>query len=279
MLAHLFKRCAMAFEQKEQYDIRDLVDIIRILREPGGCPWDREQTHTSIRKNLIEETYEVAEAIDLGDAALLREELGDLLLQIILHARMEEESGSFDFAAVCDGICKKLIYRHPHVFGDVTAAGTDDVLRRWEALKNIEKGRETAADRLNSVPGSLPALMRCTKVQKRADDFGFCYANAERALQDLESEIAELRQALATGTDIKAEAGDILFSAANAARLAGADAEEALNGSTDRFTARVALMEELAAQQDRALAALSDEERDTLWKEAKRRLKNGPGRP
>ena len=142
----------MEFELKARYDIGDLVEIIAVLRAPNGCPWDREQTHASIRKNLIEETYEVAEAIDTNDTGLLLEELGDLLMQVLMHAQMEAEQGHFTFDDVCNEVSQKLVYRHPHVFGDVTANDSDTVLRNWEDLKNAEKGRQTAADRLESVP-------------------------------------------------------------------------------------------------------------------------------
>lgn len=257
----------MEYERKDRYDIADLVDIVRILREPGGCPWDAEQTHESIRNNLIEETYEVADAIDQRNTHLLCEELGDLLLQVLMHTRMEEEWGTFGFDDVCDGICKKLIYRHPHVFGEVQAATSGQVLENWEALKNTEKGRETAAERLDSVPASLPALMRAGKVQKRADAFGFGYASVNRALADLDAEVAELKEAIRTGEGQKAESGDVLFSAVHVARMLEIDAEEALTESTGRFAARVKAVERLADGED--LAAMDDARRDVLWKKAK----------
>jgi tetrapyrrole methylase family protein/MazG family protein len=207
----------MAFEQKEKYYVDDLVAVVRRLREPGGCPWDMEQTHASIRKNLLEEAYEVAEAIDDEDSSLLCEELGDLLLQIVLHARMEEEAGRFSFDDVCDGICKKLVYRHPHVFGDVVANDTDTVLQNWEALKNEEKSRDTVADRLDSVPKNLPALMRAEKLQKRAE-------------QALGKEDA---------SDARAEIGALLFSVVDLARRMNVDAEEALIETSKQFVSVV----------------------------------------
>lgn len=259
----------MEFAQKQRYDIQDLVEIVHILRSPGGCPWDREQTHASIRQNLIEETYEVAEAIDLADDHLLCEELGDLLLQIALHAEMEAETGRFTFDDVCDGICKKLIYRHPHVFGEGQDLSTRQVLKNWEALKNTEKGRETAADRLDSVPQSLPATMRAAKVQKRAGDFGFTYPNAEAALLDLESEVRELREAIAQGSGQAGEAGDVLFSAVNVARLVKCDAELALTQSTNKFAARVKAVEAMAQTSGKTLEGLDAETLDAYWKQAK----------
>ena len=259
----------MEYPQKEKYDINDLLEIVRLLRMPDGCPWDREQTHHSIRKNLIEETYETVDAIDQDDTGLLCEELGDLLLQVALHTQMEQETGSFTFQDVCDGVCKKLIYRHPHVFGDVAVASSGQVLQNWEVLKNAEKGRESAADRLDSVPNSLPAAMRATKMQKRAEHFGFCYADVSAALADLKSEVAELEQAIAQHTEEDMEAGDVLFSAVNVARMLHVDAEEALTGSTNRFAARVKQAEVLAASEGKRLEDVSTKELDGLWQKAK----------
>ena len=186
----------MGFTPKERYDAQDLIRIVAQLRAPQGCPWDREQTHASIRMNFIEETYEAVDAIDQNDAHLLCEELGDVLLQVALHSQMEAEKGTFSFDDVCDGICKKLIYRHPHVFGESSAATTGQALANWEALKNAEKGRATAKDRLESVPRSFPALMRAAKLQKRAGAYGFAYQKPEDALNDVKDEMAELEQAL-----------------------------------------------------------------------------------
>lgn len=266
------------FTQKERYAAADLLQIVALLRAPGGCPWDREQTHESIRMNFIEETYEAVEAIDQKDPHLLCEELGDILLQVALHCQMEAEAGSFDFDEVCDGICKKLIYRHPHVFGDTVAATTGEVLRNWNALKNKEKGRDTAKADLESVPACLPALMRAAKVQKRAAGYGFAYKDIDAALADLESEVAELRAAIASGENLPGEAGDVLFSAVNVARMAKVDAEEALGRTTARFTARVAECERLAAEKGRPLKQLDAGELDTLWHTAKANLQSSEDR-
>lgn len=260
----------MAFTPKDRYGINDLLNIIQVLRAPGGCPWDAEQTHQSIRKNLIEETYEVAEAIDLADDKLLCEELGDLMLQVVLHTQMATEAGNFTFDDVCDGICQKLIYRHPHVFGDMSGElSTGQVLRNWESLKNTEKGRATVGQRLDSVPASLPALMRSEKVQKRAAGYGFCYAGAGDALEDLAGEVEELRQALEDGVGVEGEVGDVLFSAVNVARMVGCDAEEALTQSTDKFVSRVKAVDDMAAAKDKTLEQLDAQELNVLWKRAK----------
>lgn len=230
----------MDFAFKKRYDVNDLLHIVSILRMPGGCPWDAAQTHSSIRKNLIEETYEVAEAIDLDDTALLCEELGDLLLQVVLHTCMEQEEQQFDFNDVCDGICKKLIFRHPHVFkseGELLTSG--QVLQNWEVLKNAEKGRESVAQRLSSVPKSLPALMRSEKVQKRAEDGETGKVSKQDAVSELRNKLDRLQAAVGNEDDTTHEIGDLLFSAVNMARIVGVDAEEALSESTDRFVQKV----------------------------------------
>ena len=204
------------FEYKQHYTVKDLEEIVRILRAPGGCPWDAEQTHESIRRNFLEEAYEAVEAIDEGSAEHLREELGDVLLQIVLHARMEEEQGRFDLNGVADGICRKLIYRHPHVFGEVKVSGTGEVLSNWEDLKRKEKGQETNTDALSAVARSLPALWRAEKVQKKAKKAGFDWPDVSGALDKLFEEIEELKTAVAEGANVEEELGDLLFSAVNA---------------------------------------------------------------
>ena len=161
------------YQRKDRYDINDLRDIMSILRSPQGCPWDREQTHKSIRSNFIEETYEAVEAIDTDDLDLLKEELGDVLLQVALHAEIESEQGTFDINDVCDGICKKLIIRHPHVFGDVNADTTEQVLKNWDAIKMKTKSQKTQTQAILSVSKALPSLMRSTKIQQKAAKVGF----------------------------------------------------------------------------------------------------------
>ena len=259
------------YQQKEFYRIGDLVDIVRLLRGEGGCPWDREQTHKSIKSDLIEETCEVIEAIDLEDKALLREELGDVLLQVVFHCRIEEETESFNFDDVCDEICKKLIIRHPHVFGDVTANTTDQVLKNWDAIKMETKGQEKYTDTLTSVAKSLPALMRAQKVGKRAMRAGMDFRCAEDAVACISNEKAELDAAIANGdkANIEEEIGDLLFSCVNAARHLGVDAEQALKDSTEKFIKRFSVTEELVSAENIDMKELPIEELDTYWDKAK----------
>jgi tetrapyrrole methylase family protein/MazG family protein len=261
----------MKFQEKGSYGIDDLLTIMTLLRSPDGCPWDREQTHASIRKNFLEECYEAVEAIDTGDTALLREELGDVLLQVVFHAEMERERGSFDFGDVCDGICKKLILRHPHIFGDVTVRDSREVLENWDAIKKQEKQQNTHTDSLLSVPRILPALMRSEKVQGRAAKAGFCYPDISGAMEDLRSEVDELDQAIKKGAtaNIREELGDVLFSAANVARFAGADSEQCLTESCDKFISRFSKVEAMAKERKIDLIEADKPQLETLWQEAK----------
>jgi tetrapyrrole methylase family protein/MazG family protein len=259
------------YQQKDHYSINDLLDIVRLLRGEGGCPWDREQTHQSIRSDLIEETCEVIEAIDLEDAELLREELGDVLLQVVFHCRIEEEQSSFKFDDVCDEVCKKLIIRHPHVFGDVTADTTDQVLKNWDAIKMETKGQERYTDTLTSVAKSLPALMRAQKVGKRAMRAGMDFRCAEDAVACIGGEKAELDAAIASGNkaDIEEEMGDLLFSCVNAARHLGIDAELALKSATEKFIKRFSVTEDLVSEEKLDMKNLPIEELDIYWDKAK----------
>ncbi len=257
------------FQYKDSYGVKDLEEIVRLLRAPGGCPWDAEQTHQSIRRNFLEESYEAVEAIDEASPEHLREELGDVLLQIVLHAQMEREEGRFDLDGVADGICKKLIFRHPHVFGDVTVSGTGEVLSNWEALKRQEKGQATNTDALEAVARSLPALWRAEKVQKKAKKAGFDWPDIAGALDKLSEELDELKSAVAQGTNVEEELGDLLFSAVNVSRFLHADPEEALGRATDKFIARFRKVEQQAARQGRGLEGMTLEELDRLWETAK----------
>ncbi len=244
---------------------------MKLLRAPDGCPWDAEQTHESIKKNLIEETYEVIEAINKKDNDLLCEELGDLLMQVVFHAQMEAEEGTFDFDTVADGVCKKLIERHPHVFGDVSISGVDDVLTNWDAIKRKTKKQKTTTESMLSVPRELPALMRATKLQKKAADVGFDWSEVSGALEKLEEEIAELRQAISNSDkeNMAEELGDVLFSAVNVSRFIKVDAEESLTAASDKFLSRFTKVEDLAAERDIDMKSVGIDELDKLWDEAK----------
>lgn len=263
---------SVSFEFKDRYDVNDLISIVALLRAPGGCPWDAEQTHESIKKNFIEETYEVIEAINKNDKELLLEELGDVLLQVVFHAQMETEISSFGFSDVADGICKKLIERHPHVFGDVVANGTDEVLTNWEAIKRKTKGQKSRTDSMLSVPRELPALMRAYKVQKKAADAGFDWDDVSGARAKLTEELAELDSAAAAGNDeeIKNELGDVLFSAVNTARFLHCDPEEALTASTNKFISRFSAVEKAACERGLDMKTASLAELDAIWDEVKK---------
>ena len=262
------------FEFKDNYSIDDLLKIMEILRAPGGCPWDAEQTHESIKKSFIEETYEVIEAINQNDKELLKEELGDVLLQVVFHAQMEKEAGVFEFADVADGVCKKLIERHPHVFGEVKVESTDEVLSNWDDIKRKSKGQKTQGSSMMKVPRELPALMRAQKIQSKAKKAGFDWDDMSGALDALESEIKELKAAInqKDADSIEDEFGDVLFSCVNIARFIDVDSEEALTRANDKFMSRFLVVEKLAAERDIDMKNTPIEELDKLWDEAKKIL-------
>lgn len=216
---------------REKYDFYDLCAIMEILRGEGGCPWDTEQTHESIRKNFIEETYEVIEAIDKKDMSLLREELGDVMLQVVFHTQMEKEVGTFDINDVAHDVCAKLVHRHPHIFGDVNAETSDEVLKNWEAIKNVEKSRETVYDKLNSIPSMTPALMRASKVAKKSGEYKE-YTNAEM-IDMIKSSLDNMAKA-PDNIDEK-ELGEALFLMSALASKTEFDAEESLFKKTNCF--------------------------------------------
>ena len=259
------------FEIKDNYDINDFLRLVTVLRSPGGCPWDRKQTHESIKKNFIEETYEVVEAINKADAEGLKEELGDVLLQVAMHSEMESEKGSFDFNDVVNDICKKLVVRHPHVFGDAAAQNSDEALQNWDQVKLKTKGMKKQGEAMIKVPREFPALMRAQKVQEKAAKAGFDWDDINGAVDKLHEEIDELETALAAGVgkDIEEEFGDVLFSCVNVSRFIGADSEEALTASTDKFIKRYLLVEKLAADEGLDMKTASIEELDNLWNKAK----------
>lgn len=251
------------FKQKENYTFDDLVEIVRILRAPNGCMWDREQTHKSIRRNFIEETYEVVEAIDTDNTELLKEELGDVLLQVVFHACIEKENNVFDINDVADGVCKKLIYRHPHVFAKTDVNSTEEILTNWDALKQKEKNQKTVTDSLKSVARSLPSLIRAEKIQKRAAKAGFDWQNVNQAIDKVREELDEIQNA--NENTINEEVGDMLFAAVNVARMLKVEPEQALEKAADKFIVRFENME----QMEKNLADLSFDELLSLWKQAK----------
>lgn len=256
--------------KKSEYDFDDLVDIVKILRSDEGCPWDREQDHKSIRNSFIEETYEVIEAIDKKDPALLREELGDVLLQVAMHAEMEREEGRCTFDDIANDVCQKMIHRHPHVFGDVKADTSAEVLSNWEVIKNEEKKRERVTDKLNAIPRQFPALMRAVKVGKKASVMDF--PNAESVADKVTEELQEVREAMAAGNEeaITEEIGDLLLTVASLARKLHVNAEMALTAATDKFIARFAAVEAAVEADGADFAALSDAELDEYWQKSKK---------
>ena len=254
------------FQYKDRYDINDLLSIMALLRSPGGCPWDRAQTHQSIRRNMLEEAYEAAEAIDQQDPVHLKEELGDVLLQVVFHARMAQEAGQFSFDDVVDGVCQKLVFRHPHVFGASEAEGPDGALTSWEAQKRAEKGQKTAADTLDGVARSLPALIRAEKLQDKARKAGFDWDSAGPALDKLSEETEELRAAVRDGTNPEEELGDLLFAAVKAGRFLGLDSEQALHAACEKFIRRFRRVEELS---DKPLPQQDVSALEALWRRAK----------
>lgn len=247
------------FLYKSKYDVNDFRRLVHLLRQKDGCPWDSVQTHHSIRDNFLEETYEACEAIDNEDSDLLREELGDVLMQVIFHASIEEDAGRFDLDDVADSACRKLIFRHPNLFGGQSG-------QSWEELKQQEKGYTTHTQALDAVARSLPALWRARKVQKRAADVGFRYADAEAPLRKAEEELAELRQAVTDRTNVAEELGDTLFALVALARQLDIDPEKALHQASDKFIARFGRMEAMA---EKPLDSLSETEYLDLWQRAK----------
>ena len=259
------------FKFKDSYTVTDLIDIVEILRSPGGCPWDREQEHKSIRRDFLEETYEVIEAINKEDKDMLLEELGDVLLQIVFHTQIEREKGEFDLNQVADGVCKKMIERHPHVFGTISVETSEQVLENWDVIKKQTKQQKTQTDSMLSIPREFPALMRADKVQKKASKVGFDWDSADGAFQKVSEELDELKQAVAKGDNdnIREELGDLLFSVVNVSRFIKVDSEEALTGATDKFIDRFSRVEQMAQEKGLDMKETSLEELDKLWDLAK----------
>ncbi len=259
------------FDFKQNYNIDDLLKIMEILRSEEGCPWDREQTHDSIRNNFLEEAYEVADAIDRNSKVDLKEELGDCLLQVAFHSQIAKENGDFDINGVADGVCKKLILRHPHVFGEVQADTAEKVLDNWDKIKMVEKGQESYTDTLKSVPKAFPALLRAAKVQKRAAKANFDWEDVYEPLMKVGEELSELEEAVEDGCPLRIseEFGDLLFAAVNVSRFLKIDAEQALASATDKFINRFEMVEQKAKKKGIDMKNASLEELDCIWDEVK----------
>ena len=252
-------------EKTTPYTFEDLVTVVELLRSEGGCLWDMEQTHKSIRNDFIEETYEVIEAIDTEDPVLLREELGDVLLQVVFHARIEQENDVFGMAEVSNDICAKLIHRHPHVFGTVEVENSAEVLKNWEAIKGEEKQRVTMTDKLRAIPPMYPALMRAQKVGKKAACFDF--GSAEEVYAKLDEEIAEVKAAAASGDQdaVAEELGDLLLTVTSLARKLGVKSEEALFHATNKFIDRFEKVENAVMEAGKDMETLTMAELDAIW--------------
>ena len=252
-------------EKNAPYTFDDLVTVVELLRSEGGCPWDMEQTHKSIRNDFIEETYEVIEAIDTEDPVLLREELGDVLLQVVFHARIEQEKDVFGMAEVSNDICAKLIHRHPHVFGTVEVENSAEVLKNWEAIKGEEKQRVTVTDKLRAIPPMYPALMRAQKVGKKAACFDF--GSADEVYKKLDEEIAEVKAAAASGDQaaVEEELGDLLLTVTSLARKLGVKSEEALFHATNKFIDRFEKVENAVMDAGKDMEILTMAELDEIW--------------
>jgi tetrapyrrole methylase family protein/MazG family protein len=259
------------YEARSRHGFDDVMRIVRRLRAPNGCPWDREQTHASLKNALLEESYELIDAIDEDDEAHICEELGDVLLQIAMHAVIAEEQSAFTARDACTELVEKLIYRHPHVFGSIRVSGSDEVLKNWDALKMSQRGQTSQTQVLKSVPKSFPALLRSRKVQKKAADVGFDWSCANDAFYKISEETEELRVAMEQGSNVEEEMGDLLFAVVNVARLLKLEPEFLLMQATDKFIDRFEQMEAFAQARGNELKNLSFKEQDKLWDEVKKR--------
>lgn len=261
----------MPKEPGESYDYRDMLDIFRLLRSPEGCPWDRKQTHESLKRSLLEESAELLDAIDAGNTDEMMDELGDVLLQVVFHSCIEEERGVFSMADVIDNLCRKLVLRHPHVFGDEQCETAEDVTKKWDEIKK-EKSGESDSEIMARVPKHLSAVMRADKVQSRAAKVGFDWPDAGGAIEKLKEEIGEVLSDYENGLETAAsELGNVMFAAINALRLLGRDSETVLNETTSKFVARFAFMERKAAEMGRNLSEMTLDEMENLWQKAKER--------
>ena len=258
--------------KKEKYTPDDLREIMEILRGEGGCPWDREQDHKTIRNNFIEEVYEVIEGIDTDNDDIIKEELGDVLLQVVFHARIAEEAGKYNLDDVADGVCIKLILRHPHFFSAVKVENSAEVLKNWDEIKKTEKSQKSYTDTLKGVSASLPAHVRASKIKAKACKAGFEYPSIDGAIDKVSEEFDEVKEAIGKNDAdaVKEEMGDLLFAVANLARMCGVNAEEALYNTNNKFIDRFEKTEKLALDDGKDLAQLNISEKIELWNKAKK---------
>lgn len=256
---------------KDKYSFSDLLEIMKLLRSENGCPWDREQTHDSLKKYLIEETYEVLEAIDLNDKDKMCEELGDLLLQIVFHAQIASEQGNFNIEDIITGVSRKMVLRHTHVFGQDKADTAEDVVENWEKIKRKEKGIKSNTDGLKDVPSNLPALMRSYKVQQKASRVGFDWDNADEVFEKVREEIDELKDVYKSKdvARINDEIGDVLFSIVNLSRFLDVQPELALTGTINKFIARFEYIERESARDGKKMEDMTLKEMDEYWNKSK----------
>ncbi|KAB3531851.1 bifunctional methyltransferase/pyrophosphohydrolase YabN [Alkaliphilus serpentinus] len=258
--------------QKRFYNMNNLIDIMERLRHKDGCPWDIQQTHETLKPYLVEEAYEVLEAIDLEDDLLLEEELGDLLLQVVFHSQIAKERGAFNIKDVIRGICEKLVYRHPHVFLDVKVEDSEGALDSWEEQKRQEKHIKSHTESMISIPKELPALMRADKIQRKAAKVGFDWDNPQDVINKIHEELQELLEAQEKGNpvEIKEEGGDLLFAVVNLLRFYKVEPEDALRSTINKFLKRFSYIEDKAKKMEQKLENMSLAEMDLLWEESKK---------
>lgn len=257
--------------KKEKYTFDDLLDVMAKLRSKDGCPWDREQTHDSLKRYMVEETYETLEAIEAKDDGMIKEELGDVLLQVVFHGQIAKEENRFDTSDIIDGICRKLIERHTHVFGEDIAEDSEAVLKNWDKIKNKSKGIKTHTEKILSIPKTYPALLRSLKIQERAAKAGFDWDDEEGAIEKTMEEIEEFTKAC-RGVDqkeVKYEMGDLLFSLVNVCRFMDIEPEITLQETSDRFIKRFSYIEEKVGEKGKKMEDMTLAELDLFWDKAK----------
>ena len=262
------------WEFKEKYGLNDFIRIIDVLRGPGGCPWDIKQTHESLKRNAVEEAYEVCDAIDEGSMDHLREELGDLLMQVIFHASIARENGGFDLDDISDEAVKKLIHRHPHVFGTVKADTPEEVLANWDAIKRADRGQQSVASAMDGISRGLPGLMRSEKIQNKAAKVGFDWPEVSGAMDKLREEVGELQEGIdaVDVENIKEELGDVLFSAVNVARFYKLDSEELMHAACAKFLRRFRYLEEHAAERGLKLEDMTLMQMEEIYQQGRHDL-------